>query len=279
MSDPRGPLAVCIGLIAVSMATDQPALVAAALVGAVLLYLSAPVAHAMMLRLAAASGLLLLVLNPFLAVAGDRVLIAGPGFALLDLEVTAEELLWGAVSGMRLATAIVATAAFLALSDPDRLQAMVARIAPRSALTVALAARLVPALRRDASDLREALAVRGTGGGTGRRAQARQAAALVEPLVASSLDRGVGIAEAMAARGYGGAPFTALPEDPTTRGGQLTVALGLALIVLAIALAVGLLPYAVYPQADPLATPLALAAAAAVVGAGAGAAYALRGST
>lgn len=277
MTDPRGPLAVCVGLIAVSLATDQPALVAAALAAAVLLYLSAPVAHGMMLRLAAASGLLLLVLNPFLAVAGDRVLIPGPGFALLDLEVTAEELLWGAVSGMRLATAIVATAAFLALSDPDRLQAMVARIAPRSALTVALSARLVPALRRDASDLREALLLRGADGATGRRARARQAAALVEPLVASSLDRGVGIAEAMAARGYGGAPFTPLPEDPATRSGHLAVALGLALIGVAIALVAGALPYAVYPQADPLATPLALAAAAAVVGAGAVAARALRG--
>ena len=277
MNDPRAPLVVCAGLIGVSLATDQPALVAAALVASVLLYRSAPVDHGLMLRLAATSGLLLLVLNPFLAVAGDRVLLSGPGFSLVDFEVTAEELLWGAVSGMRLATAIIATSAFLALADPDRLQGLVARIAPRSALTVALSARLVPALRRDAADLREALVLRGTGAESGRRARARQAAALVEPLVASSLDRGVGIAEAMAARGYGGGAFTELPEDPAPRAVRVALLVGVGLILLAIALAVGTLPYAIYPQADPLATLPALAGAAAVIGAGAASARILRG--
>jgi len=265
VTDPRGPLALCAGLIAVSLAAEQPALVLASLAGSVLLYLAAPVRHGLMLRLAAASALLLMVLNPFLAMEGDRVLIPGPGFALLDLEVTAEELLYGAVSGMRLATAIIATAAFLALSDPDRLQALVSRVAPRSALTVALAARLMPALRSDATALHEALLLRGTAPAAGRRAQARQAAVLVEPLVASALDRGVGIAEAMAARGYGGAPFTPLPEPPAGRAGRIAVVAGLSLIGLAVALVAGLLPYAVYPQAEPLATPLALAAAAGVV--------------
>lgn len=265
MTDPRGPLALCAGLIAVSLAAEQPVVVAAALAGAVLLYLAAPVRHALMLRLAAASALLLILLNPFLAMEGDRVLVPGPGFALLDLEVTAEELLYGAISGMRLATAIVATAAFLALSDPDRLQALVSRVAPRSALTVALAARLMPALRSDATALHEAVLLRGTAPAAGRRAQARQAAVLVEPLVASALDRGVGIAEAMAARGYGGGPFTALPEPPAGRAGRITLAVGLALIGLAVALAAGALSYAVYPQADALLTAPALIAGAAIV--------------
>lgn len=265
MTDPRGPLALCAGLIAVSLAAEQPVLVAAALAGSVLLYLAAPVSHALMLRLAAASALLLLLLNPLLAMEGDRVLVPGPGFALLDLEVTAEELLYGAVSGMRLATAIVATAAFLALSDPDRLQALVSRVAPRSALTVALAARLMPALRADAAALHEAVLLRGTAPATGRRARARQSAVLVEPLVASALDRGVGIAEAMAARGYGGAPFTALPEPTAGRTGRMAVAAGLALIGLAVALAAGLLPYAVYPRAEPLLGAPALIVAGGVV--------------
>ncbi len=277
MTDPRGPLALCAGLIAVSLAAEQPVLVAAALAGSVLLYLAAPVSHALMLRLAAASALLLLLLNPLLAMEGDRILVPGPGFALLDLEVTAEELLYGAVSGMRLATAIIATVAFLALSDPDRLQALVSRVAPRSALTVALAARLMPALRSDAAALHEAVLLRGSAPAAGRRARARQAAVLVEPLVASSLDRGVGIAEAMAARGYGGGPFTALPEPPAGRRGRFAVVAGLALLGLAIALVAGLLPYAVYPQAEPLLRAPALVAAAAVVVVCAVAAHAQRG--
>ena len=209
--------------------------------------------------------------------AGDRILVAGPNLPLLDLEITVEELLWGALSGMRLATAIIVIAAFLALSDPDRLQALVGRVAPRSALTVALAARLMPTLRQDAHQLHEALLLRGTPYASGRRAQARQASALVEPLVASSLDRGVGIAEAMAARGYGGGAFTALPESPPTASDRVALGAGVAFIALAALLAFALPDYAVYPQADPIATPLALALASAVVLGCAGIAHAYRG--
>jgi energy-coupling factor transporter transmembrane protein EcfT len=276
--DPRAPLAACGGLLLVSLAATQPAIVAAALAGSILLYLAAPVRHGLILRLAAISGLVLLMLNPFLALEGDRVLLAGPHFALLDLEVTTEELLWGALSGIRLATAIIATAAFLALSDPDRLQALVGRIAPRSALTVALAARLMPALRQDAHQLHEAVLLRGTPYVSGRRARARQAATLLEPLVASSLDRGVGIAEAMAARGYGGGTFTALPEPASGGGERLVIVAGVAFATLAAVLAFVLPGYVVYPQAGPIATPLALAVAVAVLLASAGAAHALRRS-
>ena len=272
MRDPRGPLALCGGLLVLSLAASQPALIAAALAGAVLLYLAAPVQHGLILRLAAASALFLLILNPLVAMEGA----AGPHLPLLDLEVTAEELLWGALSGARLATAIVATAAFLALSDPDRLQALVGRVAPRSALTVALAARLVPALRRDAHQLHEALLIRGTSVASGRRAQARQAAALVEPLVATSLDRGVGIAEAMAARGYGGGAFTALPEPPPDWADRAAIVVG-TLVLAAAALAAFAVPsYAVYPQADPLATPTTVVIGSVIVGLCAGVAQGVR---
>ena len=275
MRDPRGPLLLALGLLAVSLTTDQPVLVLAALVSSVLLYLAAPVAHGTMLRVAAVSGLLVLALNPFVAMEGDHVLLAGPSFVVFDLEVTSEEVLYGAVAGMRLATAIVATSAFLALADPDRLQALASRVAPRSALTVALAARLVPALRADAVTLREALLLRGTGTAHGRRAGLRQGAQLVEPLVATSLDRGVGIAEAMAARGYGGA-FTALPEPPAARADRAAMALGGVLLALAALLVAGVLPYAIYPIADPLLEPAAIAVAVLLTAACASAAWALR---
>ncbi len=51
--------------------------------------------------------------------------------------------------------------AALAHFDADRLQAQVARIAPRSALTCALAARLVPTLERDARAISEQARLRG----------------------------------------------------------------------------------------------------------------------
>ena len=163
MRAPLPPLLVAIALIVIALATSQPLIVGAAFVGALLLHHAAPPPHRLMLRVALISGLFLFLLNPFVAVEGDHVLLSGPHFLLFDFEITSEELLYGLVAGMRLATAILATSAFLRLADPDRTQALASRIVPRSALTVALSARLAPTLRRDATGLHEALRLRGSG--------------------------------------------------------------------------------------------------------------------
>lgn len=254
MRDPRPPLLLAVALLVLALATLQPLIVAGVLIAAVLLYMAAPGPCRLMLRVAAVSGLFVLVVNPFVAVEGGHVLVAGPHFLLFDFEVTSEELLYGAVAGMRLATAILATSAFLALSDPDRVQALASRVAPRSALTVALSARLVPTLRRDAMAMHEALRLRGTGPAKGRTAMIRQSAVLVEPLIASSLERGIEISEAMAARGYGSFPLTALPEPPLARGERAALCLGAILFGLGIAVIAGGLPYAIYPVADTIIT-------------------------
>jgi energy-coupling factor transporter transmembrane protein EcfT len=252
MRDPRPPLLVATGLIAAALASGQPLVVGGALVGAVLLLLAAPGTHRMLLSIAAASGLLVWLLNPLVAAEGQQVLVAGSHHLLIDFEVTAEELIHGFASGARLATAILAIGAFLALADPDRLHAMTSRIVPRSTLTVALAARLAPALRRDATAMREALVLRGIGPADGRVARLRQAGALVEPLVAASLERGVEASEAMAARGFGLVAPSRLPEPPLTRGERIALGLGALAAAVAIVAVLGGIPYATYPVADPI---------------------------
>lgn len=252
MRAPLPPLLVAVALIVIALATSQPLIVGAAFLGAVLLHHAAPPPHRLMLRVALISGLFIFVLNPFVAVEGDHVLLSGPHFLLVDFEVTSEELLYGLVAGLRLATAILATAAFLRLADPDRTQALASRIVPRSALTVALSARLAPTLRRDATGLREALRLRGSGPERGRRAAMRQGAVLIEPLVASSLERGVDISEAMVARGYGAGTMTRLPEPAYTSNERIGLLVGALGCLIGIALIAGLVPYAVYPVADPL---------------------------
>ena len=121
--------------------------------------------------IAITTGLAVAILNPFVSTQGDLILIDGPTSVFLDLQVTLEELLYGLAAGARLAAVTLLTGAFLALVDRDRLAARAALVAPRSALTVALAARLLPALRRDASTLHEAARLRGwrTGAGAARR--------------------------------------------------------------------------------------------------------------
>jgi energy-coupling factor transport system permease protein len=90
------------------------------------------------------------------------------------------------------------------LLDHDRLLAA-AGWARRSTVAVALATRLVPLLERDARDLRVALRGRGVELGPMRQ---------LSPLLAGSLERGLNLAEAMEARGYGRAGRTRAPRSP-----------------------------------------------------------------
>jgi energy-coupling factor transport system permease protein len=93
------------------------------------------------------------------------------------------------------------------LLDHDRLIA--AATARRSVLAGALATRLVPTLERDARGLVEALRGRGLApqGLHGH-------AALLSPLLSGSLERGLNLAEAMEARGFGRPGRTRLPPPP-----------------------------------------------------------------
>src|SRR5262249_60316867 len=84
--------------------------------------------------------------------------------------------------------------------------------ARRSALAVALATRLLPTLVRDAHGLVEALRGRGVHV-EGFRGHAR----LLSPVLAGSLERGMNLAEAMEARGFGRAGRTRVPSPPWSR--------------------------------------------------------------
>ena len=124
--------------------------------------------------------------------------------------------------------------AVLALIDRDRLAARAARVAPRSALTVALAARLLPALRRDASTLAEAARLRGWRTGRGRGA-AR--GGLLEPMCA----RRASSAAATTPRRWPRAATApagarALPERPLTARERAPRRVGAATVALAVAL-------------------------------------------
>ncbi|MDQ3867811.1 MAG: hypothetical protein M3304_13450, partial [Actinomycetota bacterium] len=128
---------------------------------------------------AIAMGAGVFLLSPLVAVEGFDTLWRGPVVPVLGrLDVTVEELGIAALNGLRLTAAALAFAAYALLVDHDRLVAA-ARFAPRSALAVALATRLVPSLERDAAGLREAVRGRGVPV-TGVRGHAT----LLSPLVA-----------------------------------------------------------------------------------------------
>ncbi len=275
-----GPL-LLLGAAAmvVAFAVEDPVVLGAVAAGALLLGAVAPVRPSRLFLLGGlVSGLTLALLNPWVTAEGEHIVWQGPEVALLDLEVTVEEVVAGLAMGLRLFGVAVLLGAVLAHIDPDRLQAQVARVAPRSALVCALAARLMPTLERDARAISETARLRGVALADGRwTARARQAAPLALPLLASSLERGLDVAEAMAARGYGSGGRSRLREAPWVRAEWIVLVLGAALAALgALAVALGVGGYSFYPTLDPPGGGGSLALAAGVLAALAGAAAVLR---
>ena len=169
-----------------------------------------------------------LMISPLVASVGYDELWQGPRVAVLgELDVTFEELELSAFQALRLAAVGLAFAAYALLLDHDRL-VQAARFARRSVLAVALATRLVPTLERDARGYVDALRGRGVAvsGIRGR-------ATLLSPLVASSLERGLNLAEAMEARGYGRPATTRAAHVPWSTRERALVAAAASVTVLA----------------------------------------------
>jgi energy-coupling factor transporter transmembrane protein EcfT len=162
------------------------------------------------------TGLTVFLITPFVEVIGMHVLWAGPTIPVVGtLDIRTEELRNGLFQGLRLTAVGLAFAVYALLLDHDRLLTA-AGWARRSTLAVALATRLVPVLERDARDLRLAL--------RGRRVQLGPVK-LLSPLLAGSLERGLNLAEAMEARGYGRAGGTRAPRSPWRVRDRLALAL------------------------------------------------------
>jgi energy-coupling factor transport system permease protein len=172
------------------------------------------------------TALLFVAITPFVEVIGTHVLWTGPTIPVIGtLDVSTEELRNGLFQGLRLGAVGLAFAVYALLIDHDRLLAA-AGWARRSTVAVGLATRLVPLLERDARDLRFALRGRGVELGPVRQ---------LSPLLAGSLERGLNLAEAMEARGYGRAGRTSAPRPPWTLLDRL------ALVVAVVIVAVGAL--------------------------------------
>lgn len=224
---PAPATALLFGLGAAALLADRSASVAAIalLLLAVCLRAPAPRRWPYLAGALVTSASVFLV-TPFVESVGERVLWTGPVVPVLgQLDVTSEELAGGAVQAFRLAAVTLAFAAYALLLDHDRL-VQAARFARRSALAVALATRLVPTLERDAVGLVEALRGRGVEV-AGLRGRAR----LLSPLLAGSLERGLNLAEAMEARGFGRPSATRAPRPPWSALDRAALAVAPALVI------------------------------------------------
>jgi energy-coupling factor transporter transmembrane protein EcfT len=223
-----------VGAIALVFASDDPWLVGAITLGALAVFFGAARrASAVYLWVGAISGLGLVLLTPLVRSDGGYTLVIGPEIAVVDTEITAPEVLAGAVAGARVFAVAILIGALLAQIDADRLHQLVGRLAPRSAMVVALGVRLLPTLERDGAALTEAARGRGLALTEGSWfSRGARGSSLVTPLVGSALDRSLDIAEAMAARGYAGGALSELPEPALDGRERSLIGLGALLGVL-----------------------------------------------
>ena len=117
-----------------------------------------------------------------------------PPFGRIDL--TVEALVYGLVLGARVIVVVMCCALFTAAVDPDELLRVFRRVSFRSALTAALATRLIPVLARDARRMDDARACRPDPG---------PRVAVLRAVATSALDRAIDVAATLEVRGYGAA--------------------------------------------------------------------------
>ncbi|MSO95920.1 MAG: energy-coupling factor transporter transmembrane protein EcfT [Thermoleophilia bacterium] len=175
------------------------------------------------------SALGVIVISPLMWSSGGGTLLwEGPTLPVIGpIDISTDEIQIAVVNGLRLAVVALAFSAYTLLVDHDRLVSA-AGFARRSALAVALATRLVPTLERDAAGMADSVRGRGV-----HLHGARGYATLLSPLVAGSLERATGLAEAMEARGFGRSGATRAPRPPWAYADY--VALGGAVVLVGVA--------------------------------------------
>jgi len=163
-----------------------------------------------------------------------------------QVDVTAEALTYGFLLALRVVVIIAASALLVAIVNPDDVLRRMRRSAFRSALTAALATRMIGVLTRDAKRMDQARRCRPDGGGSGRRAQLL----MVGAVASGALDRAVDVAATLELRGY--ATRVAPPRADRmaySRADRIVLSAGLGLAALLVTgLLSGLAFFEPYPQ-------------------------------
>ncbi len=264
----RAPIAAAYGaaLACAALIAASPILLAALLCAVLAAAAGAGIARPL-LR-ATRAGLLPIVLltvivNVLVSRSGLTVFARlGDWGVLGQVNLTVEAVLYGLVFALRLLVVMLACLLIVCTANPDELLFSLRRIAPRSALTAALATRLIPVLGQDARRLAEAQRCRADGGARG----ARGSLAVLRATVGGALERSLDVAAVLEMRGYGGRARGRAPVGPLSRHDLAFGAAAVAVLAVSVLAAVfGAAPFAAYPLISMPVAASALAAAAALV--------------
>jgi energy-coupling factor transport system permease protein len=171
-----------------------------------------------------------------------------------QVNLTVEALVYGLVFGLRLLVVTLACLLVVCTADPDQLLVACRRFSPHSALTAALATRLLPVLADDARRLAEAQRCRPDGGARGARGRL----AILRATVSGALERSLDVAAVLEMRGYGSRRRAPRERRPRSRHDLAFAASAAALVVIAlIAQLSGAAPFDAYPLVHAPFTPAA----------------------
>lgn len=138
---------------------------------------------------------------------GDNVLFSMPDWLpMLGGAVTLEAIVFGAVNGLALTVIFSSFAIFNAVTPVRDLIKLTPRAFHEAGVVLSIALTFVPQTARSLQRIRDAQAVRGH-----QVRGLRDWLPIVMPLLTSGLERSMGLAEAMVARGYGAVSDEAQP--------------------------------------------------------------------
>ena len=254
--------AYCFALATCALSFQHPLILGAVMLATVGAALGAGAGHDLCTaaRFTIPLALLVALVNPFVIHEGLTVLWRFgevPPFGEIDL--TLEALVYGALLGARVLAVALCCALFVAAVDPDETLQLFRRVSFRSALTAALAARLMPVLARDARRMNEATACRADPIPPGR-------VAVMRAVATSALDRAIDVAATLEVRGYGSRAAARHGSAPWSRHDLAFVASAGALLVLVVAARLaGVASFAAYPSLDAPVGPAEVGLAVAVI--------------
>jgi len=149
-------------------------------------------------------GVTAIILNVALSHSGTHVLLElPPGWPLVGGPLTLEAAAYGLAAGLGIAGAIFAVAPVSLVLETHELVDALPHGLERSALVVASALNLAPAIGRSAVAIRDAETMRGW-----RPRGPRSWAEILVPTMLGAIEDSLGLAEAMEARGFGSGPRT-----------------------------------------------------------------------
>jgi energy-coupling factor transport system permease protein len=234
----------CVVLAAVALSFEHPLLLGAVLLAVLLAAAAAGVGDvvARSLLLGLPFALLIALINALVVREGlTTIARLGELPPLGAVDVTLEATTYGGILGLRALIVIACFALHSAAVDPDELLRAFRRLSFRTALTAALATRMVPVLARDARRFRDAQRCR-PGAPASR-------AAILRAVTTGALERAVDVAATLEVRGYGGTRRAPRQARPWSRHDLAFAAAAVALAAIGIATELaGWEPFEAYPR-------------------------------